>query len=530
VSGERDERSQEGAEPEQTIVKGSAQEAERLQRVSARPAPPGQEAGAGGVAKGRTVIAGMVVGVGLPQPGAGPSAVTLPSSPATPEPPSSELGRVLGGKYNLVRRLGAGGMGKIYRAEHVLLGVPVAVKTMHPHVAMLTENRRRFLREARAASALKHPNVVQVLDFGEDDGVPYLVMELVQGLSLAERLRGSSTLPDIAEIGRVLEGILDGVAAAHARGIVHRDLKPDNVLLAEQDGGVVVKVADFGLAYLDDPLDAGPTLTKTEAIAGTPEYMSPEQCRSLSVGPSSDLYAIGCILTVLLQGRPPFSGMAHVDVMARHMFSPPPPLARSSGAPPVPPLLERLRLDLLAKVPERRPESAAAARSRLAEAMSREAEARRLPTRKGDVPLGGREERAPAWGAAAPEPAASPPGERSVGLLRIAAAGDGLGDACEVGLDAQGIHLVEVSDLAALVQSGLGMVVIDAGPDVDAACAALAALGGAAPGVRAIVCAAGLGTDRMNALVAAGAADVARYPVTPDALARKIARVMRRGR
>jgi serine/threonine-protein kinase len=355
-------------------------------------------------------------------------------------------------------------------------------------------------------------------------------MELVQGRSLAERIRGASTLPELSEVAWILEGILDGVAAAHARGIVHRDLKPDNVLLAEEDGGVVVKVVDFGLAHLDDPLDAGPTLTRTESVAGTPEYMSPEQCRSLSVGPSADLYAIGCILTVLLQGKPPFSGMAYIDIVSRHMFSLPPPLARPSGAPGVPPLLERLRLDLLAKVPERRPESAAAVRARLAEAMSPEAEAQRLPTRKGDVPLGDRQERAPAWGAAGAAPAAPAPGELSIGLLRIAAAGEGLEDVCEVGLDAQGIHLLEVSDLPSLAQSGLGVVVIDAGPDVDAARAAVAELGQAAPGIRALVCAAGLGTDRMNALVAAGAADVVRYPVTPDVLARKIARVVRRGR
>ncbi|WP_438000094.1 serine/threonine-protein kinase [Sorangium sp. So ce185] len=461
-------------------------------------------------------------------------AETLPSDvPEAGPPQRAGVGRVLGGKYNLVRLLGAGGMGEVYEAEHVLLGVPVAVKTMHPHIALLPESRRRFFREARAASRLVHRNVVKVLDLGGDedgeDGQIYLVMELLKGQSLAARLRASRALMDLAEVAEIFGDILDGVGAAHACGIVHRDLKPENVLLAEQDGQRVAKVVDFGLAHLDDPLDAGPTLTSNDMVAGTPEYMSPEQCRSLAVGPSTDLYACGCILTVLLQGSPPFTGLPAIELMAMHMFSIPPPLARPPGAPPVPPLLERLRLDLLAKLPERRPESAAAARARLDEAMSREAEARRLPERKADVPLGERGERAPPWplgetAALAPVP------ERAVGLIRLAPAGQGLSEACEIGLDAQRIHLTEVADAAALVASGLGVAVIDAGADVEAACALLEALGRAAPGVRAVVCAAGLSSDRMNALVAAGAADVVRYPVAPDVLSRKIARVVRRGR
>ncbi|WP_437782858.1 serine/threonine-protein kinase [Sorangium sp. So ce1097] len=505
--------------------------------------PPGAPDGA----TGRTVLKG---GAPSRPPGTAPARGLdrRPTGGLAPEEtlPSDEpdegasrrvgVGRVLDGKYNLVRLLGAGGMGEVYEAEHVLLGVPVAVKTMHPHIASFPESRRRFLREARAASRLVHRNVVKVLDLGgddEDDGVIYLVMELLRGQSLAARLRAPRELPDLAEVAEIFADILDGVGAAHACGIVHRDLKPENVLLVEQDGQRVAKVVDFGLAHLDDPLDAGPTLTSQDMVAGTPEYMSPEQCRSLAVGPSSDLYACGCILTVLLQGKPPFSGLPAIELMAMHMFSVPPPLARPPGAPPVPPLLERLRLDLLAKLPERRPESAAAARSRLDEAMSREAEARRLPSRKAEVPVRGegegRSERAPAWPdgeTARLEPAR----EHAVALLRIAPAGQGLSEACEIGLDAQGIHLTEVADAAALVESGLGVAVIDAGADVDAACALLEALGRAAPGVRAVVCAAGLSSERMNALVAAGAADMARYPVAPDVLSRKIARVVRRGR
>jgi serine/threonine-protein kinase len=324
--------------------------------------------------------------------------------------------------------------------------------------------------------------------------------------------------------------ILDALEAAHGCGIVHRDLKPENVLLTEVAGRQVAKVVDFGLAHLDDALDAGPTLTSQDMVAGTPEYMSPEQCRSLAVGPSSDLYAIGCVLTTLLQGKPPFYGLPPIVLFSKHMFSPPPPLDRPEGAEPVPPLLERLRLDLLAKHPDRRPQSAAEARARLAEAMSPDAEEARLPARKGGEPLGGRLSRAPAWTATDAAIAREPIAGRTVGLLRLVPAPLGLNEACATGLDAEGIHLVDVPGVAALAEADLPVVVVDAGPDVGGACAVLAEIARAAPRARAVVCAAELDQGRINALVAAGAADVVRYPVTPDVLARKLARVLRRGR
>lgn len=443
------------------------------------------------------------------------------------EPPASEplsSGHILGGKYSVGRLLGSGGMGQVWKGEHILLGTPVAIKTMRPHVAVNELDRRRFLREARAASMIRHPNVVQVIDVGEERGLLYLVMEYLEGRSLSAWLREQEELPRLADVASIIGMILDALDAAHALGVIHRDLKPENVLLTEVAGKRAVKVVDFGLAHLDDALDAGPTLTSRDMIAGTPEYMSPEQCRSLVVTASSDLYSIGCVLTTLLQGQSPFHGSSAIETFTKHMFSAPPPLSRPSGAEPVPPLLERLRLDLLAKHPERRPRSAAEARARLVEAMSPEAEARRLPARKGGEPLGGRAARAPAWAAADPVIAEAPPAARAVGLLRLPGAGEGgLGGEQRTGLGAHGIELVDMGG-----EQGASVVVIDAGGDVDGACAALAALAGA--GKRAVVCAEGLDQERMNALVAAGAADVVRYPVTADGLARKLLRVLKRGR
>jgi serine/threonine-protein kinase len=445
----------------------------------------------------------------------------------------AEIGKVLAGKYELVRLLGAGGMGSVWKAQHLSLGVTVAVKTMHAHVAMQDEYVRRFRREAHAASLLTHPNVVRVLDFGEEGGLLYLVMEYLDGRSLGAWLDRLDAPPPLAEVARILGMLLDAFDVAHAYGIVHRDLKPDNVFLADIGERRVVKVLDFGLAHVDDARDSGPTLTQRDAVAGTPDYMSPEQCRSLAVGPSADLYSLGCLLTTLLQLRAPFAGGASIDTMAKHMFAKPPPLKRPEGSEPVPPLLEKLRLDLLAKVAERRPRDAAETKRRLLEAMSPEATLSRLPTRKGEVALGERSERAPSW---APSKSAAPSAPaletRTIGVYRLPPPVEavGLDSSGETALAAQQIEIVTLSAAAEIAPAGLSLVVLDVGTAIPEARAALEEIRRLAPAAKVIVCAAKVSADQLNELVAAGAADVARYPITPDALGRKIDRVLRRGR
>jgi serine/threonine-protein kinase len=446
-----------------------------------------------------------------------------------------EIGAVLGGKYELTRVLGTGGMGKVWKGTHLRLGVPIAVKTMHPHVASLPEYVRRFHREAHATSLLSHPNVVRVFDFGDEDGILYLVMEFLEGRSLAGWLHKRALPPPLSEVAEVMAQLFDAFEVAHAYGIVHRDLKPDNVYLAEVGTKTVLKVLDFGLAHVDDARDAGPTLTSIDSVAGTPEYMSPEQCRSLVVGPSADLYSLGCLLTTLLQLKPPFRSQASMETLANHMFSPPPPLDRAEGAEPVPPLLERLRLDLLAKTPERRPRNAVEAKARLLEAMSAEAGERRLPGRKGEVPTGDRQARAPAW-APAPVPAepARPAASeaRTIALLRAAPPGSppGIDASIITGLSSQNIQVTTATSVDDLRRLGLPVVVLDVGSGLAGAEAQLQALRAAVPEAKVLVCAAGLGAGQISGLVAAGAADALRYPIAPDALARKIDRVLRRGR
>ena len=457
---------------------------------------------------------------------------TLPSADAVRLTAPGEVyaGRILAGKYELTRLLGQGGMGKVWRGEHLGLGVPIAVKTMHADIAASSDYVRRFRREAHAASLINHPNAVRVLDFGDDQGTLYMVMELLIGRSLTAWLGELDAPPPLSAVVEIVSQLLDAFVVAHAHGIVHRDLKPENVFITEPSGERVVKVVDFGLAHVEDKRDQGPTLTAKDVIAGTPEYMSPEQCRSLAVGPSADIYSIGCLLTEMLQLRPPFTGQSAIEVLAKQMFTPPPPLARPADAEPVPALLERLRLDLLAKAPEKRPRGAAEVKLRLAEAMSREAAEARLPTRKGDEPLGDRAARAPAWDPAEPAPDTTRTRPRTVGLLRLAEIAGGVSSECETGLAAQKLEIVTVREAADAGELGLGVLVIDAGPRLAEARAALGALRRSAPACRAVVCAAELATPQMNELVAAGAADVARYPITPDALGRKLDRVLRRGR
>ncbi len=448
-----------------------------------------------------------------------PAQDTLASitEPVPPMAPGPKAGVILAGRYRLDRELASGGMGKVFRGQHLDLKVPVAVKILHGFMVGSEEASRRFYREARAASMLSHPNVVKVTDYGGHDGQPFLVMELVEGDSMAYWLNAQATPPRLAEVRVAMEQLARAVEAAHSAGIVHRDLKPDNIMRTElTDGSVLWKVADFGLAHLDDPRDYGSTLTQSDAVAGTPDYMSPEQCRSLKVGPSTDLYALGCILTELLQLSPPFAGESAIDVISQHMFTPPPPLERPSDAEPVPELLERLRLRLLAKQAHERPGSMTEVVEAMGIAFDPEENARLLPNRKGEAPLGARSKRHPEWvqtSAKAPQPSAA-----TVAVVRCdPEAEEGATAKVLTALRAHGFSVVEPED-----SSTADIIVFDAADDTAGALAYLEE----APS-RTVICAKGITAPDVNRFIEAGAADVVRYPVRGDQLVRKLARVAR---
>jgi serine/threonine protein kinase len=259
------------------------------------------------------------------------------------------------GSYRILSLIAEGGMGTVYRAEHALIGRLAAVKVLHP---VLTTNRdivNRFFNEAKATTTIKHPGIVEVFDFGYlPSGLAYLVMEFLEGMTLAERMKARGPLHE-GEAAMLLRGVCSALAAAHARGIVHRDLKPDNIFLVpdpESPLGQRSKLLDFGIAKLTDVGPAG-SVTKTGAVMGTPTYMSPEQCRGTgAVDHRADLYSIGCMFYELLTGRPPFVNAGAGELIGSHLFVQPEPPSRYVQG--ISPETEALIMSLLDKQPERR--------------------------------------------------------------------------------------------------------------------------------------------------------------------------------
>ena len=268
-----------------------------------------------------------------------------PSDDRTPYPSEDTgLPRILG--YEVEAVLGRGGMGVVFRARHLRLNRPVAVKTVLDGGYAGPRARERFQREAEAVAALRHPNVVQVYDVGEEGGRPYLAMELVEGGNLAQKLAGT---PQPARPAAALVATLAGaVQAAHDAGIVHRDLKPANILLA---AGCTPKISDFGLARR---LEGGAGLTQSGVPVGTPSYMAPEQARGQTnaVGPAADVYALGAILYECLTGRPPFRAATAAETIQQVISQEPAPPSRLNDK--VPRDLDTICLKCLYKEPDRR--------------------------------------------------------------------------------------------------------------------------------------------------------------------------------
>ncbi|MET0342012.1 MAG: protein kinase [Polyangiales bacterium] len=264
------------------------------------------------------------------------------------------IGQVVAGRYSLVRLLGDGGMGAVYKAEDNVLRRFVAIKLLHPAAAANPAAVERFLREAQAAASIGHPNIIEVLDFGESEGKPYLVMEYLRGRSLAEVLHTEGTLP-IKVACAIAAHALAGLQAAHDRGILHRDLKPANMMLIARFGDrSFVKLLDFGFAALvgtAQPSDR--SLTPARTLVGTPAYAPPERLRGDDRrDPRTDLYSLGIVLYEMLAGVRPFEASTFSE-LARKVQNEPPPALRLFR-PDVPEPLERAVLKALAKSPDDR--------------------------------------------------------------------------------------------------------------------------------------------------------------------------------
>ena len=309
----------------------------------------------------------------------------LRDKPATPETPkpleegSRMVGALLAGRYQIKRLCGEGGMGRVYEAEHIEIGKRVAIKVLHPAYSRTPDLVERFRREARAASRIEHPNVVNVTDFGTtDDGSLFFVMEYIEGIELGLLIHRQGPLAPVRAL-RIAEQMCEALQAAHDAGVIHRDLKPENILLLGQGNSPrtppsgqsspgmearepsdFVKVLDFGIAKsaeIEENSRKGRRLTRPGVAMGTPEYMAPEQAAGHPADPRSDIYAVGSIMYEMLCGTPPYEGDNVMEVLHKKANEPPAALAelRPALTPAVVALVERA----MARSPDDRPKSMA---------------------------------------------------------------------------------------------------------------------------------------------------------------------------
>jgi len=263
------------------------------------------------------------------------------------------IGRTIG-NYVVRDKIGEGGMGVVYRAEHPRINRRVAIKVLHPGADRQSEMVHRFFNEAKAATEIRNDHIVEVLDFGElAEGMPYLVMEWLEGQTLGELLRVETRLP-VARAARIVCGIARALSAAHAKGVVHRDLKPDNVFLVLRNGDPdFVKVLDFGIAKPTSASASAHYRTQTGAIIGTPAYMSPEQCRGAKeIDQRTDVYSLGVIGYQMLTGGLPFNAEALGELLFQHLSQT--PIAAAALEPSVPAPVSAIIARALEKDPSRR--------------------------------------------------------------------------------------------------------------------------------------------------------------------------------
>ena len=274
----------------------------------------------------------------------------LPGGAAKDAAPDPLIDTTIDGRYAIEARLGEGGMGVVYKARHVLIDKPVAIKILRKEAAQDTASVQRFIQEAKSASKINHSNIVDITDFGVlPDGHAYFVMEFLQGPTLAQAIQGGPM--ESARVCSIGAQVSRGLHAAHQKGIVHRDLKPENIFLLDREGQKdYVKIVDFGIAKVG----GGAKLTQVGMVLGTPEYMSPEQATGQETDHRVDQYALGCIMYEMLTGAVPFLGERPAQTLTKHVFEPVIAPRKRKPELNIPAPLEAVVLRTLEKKPEKR--------------------------------------------------------------------------------------------------------------------------------------------------------------------------------
>jgi tRNA A-37 threonylcarbamoyl transferase component Bud32 len=247
----------------------------------------------------------------------------MPVGDAQPPADDPLIGLVLSDRYRILRKLGEGGMGTVYQAEHALIEKRIALKVLFPELTRRTDLVARFLQEAKSASRIGHENVIDISDFGQSpEGLVYIAMEYLDGQDLSQLIKAEGPQP-WPRARPILMQIAKALRAAHEHGIIHRDMKPENVFLIQREGRPdFVKVLDFGIAKVVNVDDGGPRLTQAGMIFGTPEYMSPEQAQGQTPDHRVDIYAVGCLMYHLLTGTVPFTADNFMGILTKHMLEP----------------------------------------------------------------------------------------------------------------------------------------------------------------------------------------------------------------